>query len=41
MAFKHWPSRRRHMAFKHWTIGYATWMEPKHPRLNLRLDIYL
>jgi len=52
MAFKHWPPRLRHMAFKHWTprlcqmafkhwpLGYATWIEPKQPKLNLKLNTY-
>jgi hypothetical protein len=28
------------MAFKHWPLGYATWIEPKQPQLNLKLNTY-
>ncbi len=37
MAFKHCPSKLCHVAFKCWPLGYATWIEPKQPRLNLKL----
>ncbi len=27
-----------HMAFKHWPLGYTTWIELKQLRLSLKLD---
>jgi hypothetical protein len=40
MASKHWPPRLCHVAFKHWPLGYAMWIEPKQPMLDLKLDTY-
>jgi hypothetical protein len=38
MTFKHQSSMLCHMAFKHWPLGYTTWIELKQLRLSLKLD---
>jgi hypothetical protein len=29
-----------HVAFKHWPLGYAMWIELEQPSLDLKLNIY-
>jgi hypothetical protein len=40
MAFKHSPFMISHVAFKHRPLGYAMWIQPKQPRLSLKLNTY-
>jgi hypothetical protein len=40
MAFKQWPPKLSHVTYKRWPLGYATWIEFKQPKLDLKLDTY-